>query len=68
LFVANPAAVLITVTDDVTLTANTFQDNKVAIKLDSGASGIKLQENRIRPDDPAQIEAAGRKSITTDIH
>lgn len=68
LFVANPAAVLITVTDDVTLTANTFQDNKVAIKLDAGASGIKLQKNRIGPDDPAQIEAADPKSITTDIH
>jgi parallel beta-helix repeat protein len=66
-FTGNPAALILERTQDVSITANTFANNKVGLKLESGNAGIRLQKNRFTPQTAKKIETADPSAITVQI-
>jgi parallel beta-helix repeat protein len=66
-FVTNPAAIIMEDTSDVTVSANTFTKNTVALKLDAGVTTVKLLKNKIEPDTKDQIQSAGPNAISIQI-
>lgn len=66
-FEANPAAIIMEQTGDVTVSANTFTKNNIALKLDNGENLVRLLKNKFEPDSKDQIQAANPGSIAIEI-
>ena len=66
-FTGNPAALILERTQDVSVTANTFANNKVGLKMESGNARIRLQKNRFTPQTAKRMEAADPSAVTVQI-
>jgi parallel beta-helix repeat protein len=66
-FTGNPVALILERTQDVSITANAFANNKVGLRLESGNAAIRLQKNRFTPQTAKKIETADPSAITAQI-